>query len=90
MKGRLKRLAQTTAALTPLVLGAASPAYGCMVVPASDQAAQSSEQINSGPVGNGPSAPWDTLQRVDQRAPGVTCDPMCIAGNWQDTPAGSK
>lgn len=44
-KGRLKRIAKPTAALSPLVLGAASPAYGCLVVPANETAAERSEQI---------------------------------------------
>ena len=87
---RLKRIAKTAAAVGPLLLGTASPAYGCLVVPASETAASHSEEIADGNVGNGPNAPFAELQRVDERAPGVTCDPMCIAGNWQDTPAGSK
>lgn len=86
----LKRIAKTAAAVSPLLLGAASPAYGCLVVPASDTAANHSPQIASGPVGNGPNAPVSALERVDERNPAVTCDPMCIAGNWQSTPANSK
>lgn len=58
---KLKRMAKTAAAVSPLLLGTASPAYGCLVVPASDKAAMHSEQIGSGPVGNGPNAPFDTL-----------------------------
>lgn len=93
MKGRLKRIAQTTAALTPLVLGAASPAHGCLLAPVSDQALESSGQITEGPHGTGPNAPFDALQAADERNAndrGFSCDPMCIAGEWEDTPASSN
>lgn len=93
MRGRLKRIAQTTAALTPLVLGVASPAHGCLVGPIPQQADESSDQISTGPVGTGPNAPFDELQAADERNAndkGFSCDPMCIAGNWENTPAADK
>lgn len=97
---KVKRLAKTVLAAAPLVLGAASPAYGCLVLPdspgvgtQSDQgpAAMHSEQIECGPVGCGPSAPFEELQEADARSQGqgFDCTPMCIAGN-PDRPGGPR
>ena len=95
---KVKRLVTTALAAAPLILGTASPAYGCLVLPDSPgvgtsedpgAAAVHSEQIGCGPVGCGPNAPFETLQEVDGQTPGqgFSCDPMCIAGN-PDQPGG--
>lgn len=97
---KVKRLVKTALAAAPLILGAASPAYGCLVLPDSPgigtqedrgPAAVHSDQIDCGPVGCGPNAPFETLQRADERSQGqgFSCDPMCIAGN-PDRPGGPR
>lgn len=88
----MKRLLKTALAVTPLVVGTATPAYGCLVLPhnqGTDTAADRSEQIDCGPVGCGPNAPFEELQEADQRnqGQGFSCDPMCVAGN-PDKPGG--
>ena len=90
---RLRRIIKTTAAIVPLVLCTASPAYGCLIVPEDQTAAEHSPAITEGPVGTGPQPPFDSLQMADQKNAndqGFDCDPMCTAGEWEDTPAGSK
>lgn len=88
MKARLKRIAKTAAAVSPLVLGAASPAYGCMLVPADETAADRSPQLlGGGDALWGPEAPYDELKRVNERNPAVECGMGCSAGSWEDTPA---
>lgn len=83
---RVKSFVKGAAAVVPLILGTATPAYGCLLLPenqGTDQADESSEQISEGPVGTGPNAPFDSLQQADQRngdAPGFSCYPMCDAG----------
>ena len=86
--GRLKRIATTVAAVSPLVLGAVTPAYGCKLVPANETAADRSPQLRGGadPLW-GPKAPFDEMKKVDERAPGVECGAGCWAGSWRDTPA---
>lgn len=97
---KVKRLVKTALAATPLILGAASPAYGCLVLPdspgigtknAQGPAALHSDQIDCGPVGCGPNAPFESLQEADARnqGQGFSCDPMCIAGN-PDRPGGPR
>lgn len=97
---KIKRLVKTALAAAPLVIGTASPAYGCLVLPDSPgvgtienpgPAAVHSEQIDCGPVGCGPNAPFETLQTVDANnaGRGFECDPMCIAGN-PDQPGGPR
>ncbi len=97
---KVTRLAKTMLAATPLVLGAATPAYGCLVLPDSPgvgtredpgPAAVHSDQIDCGPVGCGPNAPFEELQEADMRneGKGFECDPMCIAGN-PDNPGGPR
>lgn len=58
---RLKRMLATAGAVTPLFLGAVSPAHGCLVVPVDrdSPAADHSEQIDCGEVGCGPNAPFE-------------------------------
>ena len=82
----LKRFVKTAAAVVPLVLGSATPAYGCLVLPESqgtNNAAARSDQITCGPVGCGPEAPFEELQEADAHnsGQGFSCDPMCVAGN---------
>lgn len=97
---KIKTLLKTAAAATPLILGTAAPAYGCLVLPDSPgvgtredpgPAAVHSDQIDCGPVGCGPNAPFEELQEADQRnqGQGFSCDPMCIAGN-PDQPGGPR
>ena len=98
-KLRAKRFVKTVLAVTPLVVGAASPAYGCLVLPDSPgvgtrdnqgPAAQHSDQIVCGPVGCGPNAPQDELEEADDNpGRGFECDPMCITGN-PDKPGGPR
>ncbi|HEV3400572.1 MAG TPA: hypothetical protein VG078_02030 [Acidimicrobiales bacterium] len=83
---RLRRFAKTVVAVAPLVLGTAGPAHGCLVLPenqGTDRAAVSSEQIECGPVGCGPNAPFEEMQEADalNQGQGFECDPMCVAGN---------
>ncbi len=83
---KIKRTLKTTAAVVPLVLGMASPAHGCLLLPENQgvqQADQSSDQISTGNVGTGPNAPFEKLQEADERNAndrGFDCDPMCDAG----------
>ncbi len=82
---RLRRLAKIAVAAAPLIIGSASPAYGCLVLP-ENQGTQTAAQkgaFNCGPVGCGPDAPFDALHDAADRnqGQGFTCDPMCIAGN---------
>ncbi len=82
---RLRRLAKIAVAAAPLIIGSASPAYGCLVLPENQgtQNAADHGAFPCGPVGCGPNAPFDALQQADQRSEGegFSCDPMCIAGN---------
>ncbi|MDP8992708.1 MAG: hypothetical protein M3N31_06630 [Actinomycetota bacterium] len=88
---KIKKLAKTALAVAPLLVGTATPAYGCLVLPDSPgvgtsadpgPAAQHSDQIVCGPVGCGPDAPMDALTAADDNpGQGFTCDPMCITGN---------
>ena len=71
---KLKRFFKTAVAVAPLVLGAASPAHGCLVLPenqGTDKAAQHSPQINCGNVGCGPSAPMEGLHTAAEHSPAV-------------------
>ncbi len=82
----LRRFAKTVMAVAPLVMGTAAPAHGCLVLPenqGTDRAATMSDQIACGPVGCGPNAPFEELQKADARnqGQGFSCDPMCVAGN---------
>lgn len=88
----VRRFAKTVVAVAPLLVGTAVPAHGCLVLPdnqGTDTAAASSEQIECGPVGCGPNAPFEELKEADARnqGEGFSCDPMCIAGN-PDHPGG--
>ena len=88
---RLKRLVKTTLAVAPLIVGGATPAYGCLVLPenqGTDNAADMGAYV-CGPVGCGPDAPFEELQAADARnsGEGFSCDPMCVAGN-PDHPGG--
>ena len=83
---RIKRFIKTTLAVAPLVVGSVSPAYGCLVLPENQgttTAAGTSDQIECGPVGCGPNAPFEQLQEADARnqGQGFSCDPMCVPGN---------
>lgn len=82
---RLRRLAKIAVAAAPLIIGSASPAYGCLVLPENQgtQNAADHEAFPCGPVGCGPDAPFESLQEADARSQGqgFSCDPMCIAGN---------
>ena len=82
----VRRFAKTVVAVAPLLVGTAVPAHGCLVLPenqGTDTAAATSEQIDCGPVGCGPNAPFEELQEADARnqGEGFSCDPMCVAGN---------
>ena len=82
----LRRLAKTVVAVAPLLVGTAVPAHGCLVLPhmeETDAAVEASPQIECGPVGCGPNAPWHELQEADARnqGEGFSCDPMCVVGN---------
>lgn len=82
---RLRRLAKIAVAAAPLIIGSASPAYGCLVLPENQgtQTAAEKGAFGCGPVGCGPDAPFDALQdaHAHNQGQGFTCDPMCIAGN---------
>ncbi|MGH9152606.1 MAG: hypothetical protein ACRD03_09460 [Acidimicrobiales bacterium] len=82
---RLKRLLKTTLAVAPLVVGAASPAHGCLVLPANQGTDNAADRgaFTCGPVGCGPDAPFQELQAADARnqGEGFSCNPMCVAGN---------
>ncbi len=89
---RLRRFAKTLVAVAPLLVGAAGPAHGCLVLPENQgtgTAAVTSEEITCGPVGCGPNAPFDELQEADthNQGEGFSCDPMCVPGN-PDQPGG--
>lgn len=59
---RLKRFFKTAVAIAPLVVGAASPAHGCLVLPdnqGTQTASEHSGQITCGNVGCGPNAPFE-------------------------------
>ena len=88
---RLRRLAKIAVAAAPLIIGSASPAYGCLVLPENQgtQTAAEKGAFPCGPVGCGPNAPFDALTEADMRSQGqgFSCDPMCIAGN-PDKPGG--
>lgn len=91
---RLRRFIKMTVAVAPLIMGSASPAYGCLVLPenqGTSTAASSSDQIGCGPVGCGPNAPFEEMQEADARnqGEGFSCDPMCVAGN-PDQPGGAN
>ncbi len=86
MKGRLARFVKTAMTVAPLVLGTATPAYGCLVLPenhGTNNAAATNEQVDCGPVGCGPNAPFEEMQEADahNQGEGFSCDPMCVAGN---------
>lgn len=86
MRRKVARFVKTAMAVAPLVVGAASPAHGCLVLPenqGTSNAAARSDQIDCGPVGCGPNAPFLQLQAADERneGQGFSCDPMCVPGN---------
>lgn len=58
---RLKRFLTTAAAVTPLFLGAASPAHGCLVLPENEGTQNAAEHgaFGCGNVGCGPNAPFE-------------------------------
>ena len=58
---RLKRMFATAGAVAPLVLGAASPAHGCLVLPDNKgtKNAAAHGAFECGNVGCGPSAPFE-------------------------------
>lgn len=81
---RAKRLAKAVAAVTPLIIGMASPASACLLTGASETAAENSPQISQGPMGIGPNAPVSGLSNADAHNPkdmctdtemGTMCDP---------------
>lgn len=77
---RLKRFLKTTMAIAPLVVGAASPAYGCLVLPENEgtrNAAAHSEEIDCGNVGCGPNAPFEGpgLHTAAENSPAVEPEP---------------
>lgn len=81
---KLKQLAKLALAASPLVLGIATPASGCLCTPNDGQATDNSEQIEDGDVCSGPNAPFEKLQEADERNAndqGFHCDPMCDAGS---------
>lgn len=83
---KLKRMTKTVLAVGPLVIGMASPASACLLTGASETAAESSPQVEEGPIGIGPSAPVDALQSADDTSPADLCDgPMCDpSGRFSD------
>ncbi len=84
---KLKQLAKLALAASPLVLGIATPASGCLCTPNDGQATENSDQIEDGPECSGPTAPWEKMQEADERNAndqGFSCDPMCVAGEWED------
>ena len=88
---RLTRFVKTAVAVAPLILGSATPAYGCLVLP-ENQGTQNAADMGAfpcGPVGCGPDAPFQALQDADAHnaGHGFECDPMCVAGN-PDKPGG--
>ena len=87
----LKRMAKTAVAVGPLVIGMASPASACLLTGASETAAENSPQIEKGPMGIGPTAPVDALQRADEKSPrdlcqGGMCDPSGQFSDGHDHP----
>ncbi len=80
---KLKQLAKLALAASPLVLGIATPASGCLCTPNDGQATKKSDQIEDGPECSGPTAPFEKLQKADARNAndkGFVCDPMCKTG----------
>ncbi len=81
---KLKQLAKLALAASPLIVGMATPASGCLCTPEDETATNKSEQMEQGPVCSGPNAPFESLQEADERnanEQGFDCDPMCDAGN---------
>lgn len=66
---RLRRLAKIAVAAAPLIIGSASPAYGCLVLPENQgtQNAADHGAFPCGPVGCGPDAPFDALMAADAK-----------------------
>ena len=76
---RLKRVLATAGAVAPLVLGAASPAHGCLVLPHNQgtQNAADHSPWGCGNVGCGPSAPFEGpgLHTAAEHSPQVEPEP---------------
>ncbi len=85
MAMRLSRFVKTAVAVAPLIVGSATPAYGCLVLPENQgtQNAANRGAFPCGPVGCGPNAPFEHMQEADAHnaGRGFECDPMCVPGN---------
>ncbi|MDP8927015.1 MAG: hypothetical protein M3O70_00140 [Actinomycetota bacterium] len=96
---KVKQLAKLALAATPLLMGIATPASGCLCTPNDDDATNNSGQIADGPMCSGPNAPWQDsgdpdnkgqLEEADDRNAndrGVDCGTEERQGDMCTTPA---